>query len=118
MSDRIDRPILEVAAKDVIAEINRCIEMGEAPSLRQIRWWGGHLSVASEVPTQDESPEAKLKALQKEIDRVAYVGTVNGVRAIWFSQESVFQSAFPRIAEAVEDVDLRRDPNHKGRTSQ
>lgn len=46
--DRLGLPILVVAAWDVVEGINRCIRSGEAPSLRTIRSWGGHLAVARE----------------------------------------------------------------------
>jgi hypothetical protein len=49
--------------------------------------------------------KSDVAALRKEADLVAYVGTVEGYRAIYFTREPVDISMCPHIAEAVEDVD-------------
>lgn len=69
----------------------------------------GKLCTLTLGATQKENDRLrkKLKKLQREIDHVAYVGTINDRRAIYFTREPVEIGACPTIANAVEDVDLR-----------
>lgn len=68
---------VEAAVRDVIDGINGHIRQGAAPTLRQIRWWGGHLQFAldSEAPLPGpQTGEACAMCGKNPADGLATIG--------------------------------------------